>query len=412
MSAYFNETVNPDLLKKACEDLRPYFPSMFAYLKKGFFWNYLALTEKLPEICSEDEKYLCPIVMREDKTPDFRLTYSDSRITLDCSHSLADGMGAGKFAEALIARYNALMHGETGEYVAKSMPYENMVNAFDENYDPDGAVEETEADKAFHFDEKYENQPLKTVFVQLQVDDIMKLAKEKGLTVSEYFVSVLIQGIIRSAGRPIDEPVTIGVPVSLRRFFPSKTVRNFTIQSYVSFLPEGREDCTLDEICDAVCGQLKKQLVSENIQKTINKYGSLVNNPVLRVVPNVIKQPVLRKKQRDSHESLSSIFTNVGLCTLPESLAENVTALELVNGDTSRYGLGVTTSAISYNGVMTVCFSHSNNNTALCDTCVEILTSLGLDVKTCTRERKDTQTSAVKEKEPFTPERIKAYFNI
>ncbi|MBQ2760218.1 MAG: hypothetical protein IJE93_10660 [Clostridia bacterium] len=414
MSAYFGKEINPDILRKACEDLRPYYPSMFSYLKRGFFWNYLALTDKMPEICSEDEKCLCPIAMKKDRTPDFRLTYSENRVTMDCSHSLGDGMGAGRFAEALIVRYNELMKGADGKYVSAQNPSENTVNAFAEHYKPDGETAPEVTTKAFHFDEKYENQNLKLIFVELPVDEIKKKAKEKGLSVTEYYVSVLILSVIKTADKPINQPVVIGVPVNLRGFFTTKSVRNFTIQSHVSFSPGGRSDYSLDEICDAVRGQLKQQLTADNVQKTVNKYGSLVNNPVLRIVPNVIKLPVLKKKQRSSHECMTSIFTNVGVCTLPEELSKSVTAVELVNGDASRYGLGVTTSAISYNGRLSVCFSHTNNNTAWCESCVEILKDLGFSVNTYTRERKGfpSQTPPKKEKEVLCADRLKAYFNI
>ena len=412
MSAYFDKEINPDMLKRACEDLKPYYPSMFSYLKKGFFWNYMALTDKLPEICHESEKRLCPIVMKKDRTPDFRLTYSENRVTMDCSHSLGDGMGAGKFAEALITRYDELMKGADGKYVSAQKPSENTVNAFAEHYKKDGEVAPDVTTKAFHFDEKYENQNLKLIFVELPVDEIKKKAKEKGLSVTEYYVSVLILSVIKSSDKPINEPVVMGVPVNLRSFFPTKSVRNFTIQSYVSFSPEGRTDCTLDEICDAVRGQLKKQLTAEDVQKTVNKYGSLVNNPVLRIVPNVIKLPVLQKKQRGTHECMTSIFTNVGVCTLPEELSKSVKAIELVNGDASRYGLGVTTSAVSYNGKLSVCFSHTNNNTRWCETCVETLRSLGFNVNTYSRERKGTVSVGAKEKEAVCADRLKAYFNI
>ena len=412
MSAYFDKEINPDILRKACEDLKPYYPSMFSYLKRGFFWNYMALTDKMPEICSEDEKCLCPIVMKKDRTPDFRLTYSENRVTMDCSHSLGDGMGAGRFAEALITRYNELMNGEDGKYVSTQNPEENTVNAFAEHYKKDGEVAPDVTTKAFHFDEKYENQNLKLIFVELPVDEIKKKAKEKGLSVTEYYVSVLIQGMLKTDKKAADDLIVIGVPVNLRSFFKTKSVRNFTIQSYVSFSPEGRSDYSLDEIFETVRGQLRKQLTAEDVQKTVNKYGSLVNNPVLRIVPNVIKLPVLKKKQRGTHECMSSIFTNVGVCTLPEELARSVRSVELVNGDASRYGLGVTTSAISYNGKLSVCFSHTNNNTVWCENCVEILKSLGFSVNTHTRERKGTVSVGAKEKEAVCADRLKAYFNI
>ena len=49
-SAYFNHNIEPEFLIKAAADLQPFYPSVYSYLKKGFFWNYLVVSDKLPEI--------------------------------------------------------------------------------------------------------------------------------------------------------------------------------------------------------------------------------------------------------------------------------------------------------------------------------------------------------------------------
>jgi len=90
----------------------PYYPSIYAYLKRGFFWNYLVSTEKMPEISEENEFGMKPIVLRTDGTPDFRITYKKNRINIDCSHSLGDGKGIIIYFKALLARYNELRKGE------------------------------------------------------------------------------------------------------------------------------------------------------------------------------------------------------------------------------------------------------------------------------------------------------------
>ena len=64
------------------------------------------------------------------------------------------------------------------------------------------------------------------------------------MTVTEYLTAVLILGVIRSEEAPIDRPVTVFVPVNLRRFFPSRTMRNFVIQTEIKFYPEGENDYT------------------------------------------------------------------------------------------------------------------------------------------------------------------------
>ena len=60
-SAYFNHEIDAAALKRAASDLKPYYPSLYAYLKTGFFWNYLVYSDKLPEIREENEKGMMPI---------------------------------------------------------------------------------------------------------------------------------------------------------------------------------------------------------------------------------------------------------------------------------------------------------------------------------------------------------------
>ena len=234
------------------------------------------------------------------------------------------------------------------------------------------------------------------------------------MTVTEYLSAVLILGILRAAGKPVTEPVIIAVPVNLRRFFETKTLRNFSIQSYIAFDPQGRTDWTLDGICDATYGLLKETLTREKLQLTLNKFGALKFSPLLRGVPYFIKRPVLVKSQNDSHASVTTIFTNLGERTLPEDLAGEIKKLRFVNGDTRNYGLAVTCSCISCNGILSLCFSRANRDTSWFDACVEILRSEGLEITTEFVEGtgKPEAPETPKQKTGFDAERIRAFFNI
>lgn len=192
------------------------------------------------------------------------------------------------------------------------------------------------------------------------------------------------------------------------------SLRNFTVQTFVSFEPHGRQDVSLREILDATRGQLKAQLKREELQKTINKYGALVNNPVIRIVPGFIKQPVMRAMQKNTHAGVTTIFTNYGACSLPDSLASDVERLQFVNGDTRRYGLAVTCSCIGFGDVISLCFSRANKDTAWYDACVQILEDEGISVITDLIDgiREPEGAAAVRERLPLSKERIRAYFNL
>ena len=413
-SAYFKHNIDPVALRQAAKDLQPYYPSVYSYLKKGFFWNYLVVSEKLPEISEEKGVGMKPVVMRNDGTPDFRLTYKDNRINIDCSHSLGDGKGIIIFFKALLTRYNELRKGEDGEYITDESPELNVRDAFSDYYASEGEKAGGNPPAAFHFEEEYEEGITRLLFARMSTAELKELAHKEQMTVTEYLTAVLMLGVIKSRKEPVTKPLTIAVPVNLRRFFPTMTLRNFTVQTFVTFNPDGRQDITLKEILDATRGQLKAQLTEEELRKTINKYGALVNNPVIRAVPNFIKQPVMRMMQKNTHSSVTTIFTNYGVCELPCSLTGDVERLQFVNGDTRRYGLAVTCSCIGFGDVLSLCFSRANHNTEWYDACVGILENEGMKI---TRDIIDSvavneKASAEKAKLPLSLERIKAYFNI
>lgn len=380
-AAILKDEVDPGLLKKAAEDLKPFFPCMYSNLKRGFFWNYQKLTDELPEIRQEFSRPLLPITRRNDAKPDFRLVYFQNRLAIECSHSLGDGKGVMIYFKRLLERYIDLKNGKTEGFVTSVTPEERSANAFSDYFEKGGEKAKDTLKKAYHFPEKYEDGYLKLLFAMMPVEEIKDRAHLHSMTVTEYLSCVLILGVIRAAKEPIKEPVTIAVPVNLRRFFETHSARNFTVQTHITFEPDGRQDITLDEICEKTRNQLRSQLKREELQKTLNKFGSLAANPVLKIVPNVIKLPALRMIQKNTHNKFTTIFTNYGDCVLDETVSNRIERLEFINGDTRNYGLAVTCSCISYNGILSLCFSMANRDTSFAAACIRILTEIGTDVR-------------------------------
>ena len=100
-----DEEVKKDILEKAVKDLRPSFPNMYSFLRKGFFWNYQQSALLMPEIREEYSRQILPITYRNDGRPDFRIIYYKRRIAIECAHYLCDGKGVDEYFDALINRY-------------------------------------------------------------------------------------------------------------------------------------------------------------------------------------------------------------------------------------------------------------------------------------------------------------------
>ncbi len=371
--------IDPILLEKAVSDLIPRFPSIYSCLRKGFFWNYQQCVTALPEIREEHSKILLPITYRNDGRPDFRVLYYQNRISLETAHHISDGKGIGTYFTALLERYVELCENPQSEYSFEKV--ESNENAFAKYYVKGGEKAVDSSVKAYQLDGEIESGFLQLIFFYTPIDQLLSKAKEKSMTITEYVAAALILGTIRRAENPIDLPISIAIPVNLRRFFPTESVRNFTIQTDISFNPQGRTDYTFDDICNAIRGQLKEKITKQELQKSLNRYGSLTTNPVLRVVPNFIKQPVMRKMQHKSHAANTTILTNTGEADSSEKLAGKLERIEGVNGDTSGYGLISTCSALSYNGLFTMCFSVCSHDTSWPMHCVRVLSEQGVDIR-------------------------------
>ncbi len=381
MAVILKDEVQPEILKKAASDLMPRYPSMHTCIKKGFFWNYQERTQLLPEIREEFSTPLLPITLRNDGRPDFRIVYYKNRLGLESAHYLGDGLGVDTYFNALLERYIELKNTPDAPYRPDEFDNEEITNAFNDYYQKGGSTDVEEEFHAHQIEGTIENGFLQLIFAMMDVNELHLKAKEKELTITEYLASALILGTIRHASKPITEPIVIAIPVNLRRFFPSKTVRNFTIQSRIDFFPEGKSDWSFDEICQKVRGQLDKRLTVTELQKILNSFGSLANNGIIKFVPNFIKLPVVRMKQEKSHGNNTTILTNTGASELSPALKNEIIRADGVNGDTSGYGLISTCSALSCNGIFNLCFSTCAHDASWARECVRAITEQGIKVR-------------------------------
>ncbi|MBQ7296268.1 MAG: hypothetical protein IJW86_08800 [Clostridia bacterium] len=382
MAAVFkDEEIDPVLLKKAASDIVSRYPSTHSFLRKGFFWNYQECTSKLPEIREEFSRPLLPIAMRDDGRPDFRIVYHKRRLALETAHHIGDGKGVTEYFDALLERYVELTNDPDAPYNPPPFDKEEISNAFQTYYQKGGEKAEKDDTTAYKLPGEIEKDFLQLIFAMISVDEIRKAAKEKDMTVTEFLAAALILGAIKNAKAPINEVICIGIPVNLRRFFPTKSIRNFTIQTKIDFHPQGRTDWTFSEVCSSVRGQLKKRLEISELQKQLNKFGGLVNNPVIKIVPNFIKLPVIRMMQHSSHSANTTILTNTGESELSDALKEKIERVDGVNGDTSGYGLISTCSAVSVNGFFSLCFSILSHDTSWAKECIRILAGQGLNIR-------------------------------
>ena len=188
----------------------------------------------------------------------------------------------------------------------------------------------------------------------------MAAAGKYGATVTEYLNSVLLYALLqKQADEPHNRlrPVRIAMPVNLRRFFPSKTLRNFITMVYPAIDPRLGE-YTFEEIVRQTHNYMRYYINEKFLRGDITTNASTQRNPLVRVVPLFIKDFVVRTfYMRVQDRNSSAGLTNMGAMHVPEDMKPYIERFDIYMGQpfSSRTNCAV----ISYGDVLTINFASS-----------------------------------------------------
>ncbi len=415
-----SNTVDERMIETAIADLRGRFPHYFSKLKKGFFWNYLEQADALPEIRPENGCQAEPITLRSDDRPDFRIVYTENSIAIEVAHYITDGHGALTFLLALTQRCLELTQElPSGPrkgilYWNESASQQEMADDFLHYGTLDGEKIKTPINDSYRLPAVYEKDYLRIHYLEMSVNQVQATARALQLTMTEYMTAVYMLAVLRTTEKPILNNIGVDIPVNLHSFFDSCTLRNFVYQVSVLLPVNGKQDWTLEEIADAIRGQIRNHLKRDELQAILKGMAGLATNRVVRIVPNFLKTPVLRILQARSHSDETTIITNLGRIDIDESVARYIERIEFVNGDTSGYGLPSTCSSAGFNDHFVFCISSSNRDDRIVTAMKQILGESGIDYAEHVNEThysigKNAGEKAAKK--PFSAEKCKAYFH-
>lgn len=169
---------------------------------------------------------------------------------------------------------------------------------------------------------------------------LKEVAGRKGATVTAYILSLMfVAG--RRASDNIEGEFNIQVPVNMRKFHPSNTLRNFSMYCGIR-LP-------LAEISepDELIPEIMRQLTDKASYKAMNemvKATNLLTNAI-RFIPLFLKAPVVRMVYGFLGDRIfCSTLSNLGVVSLPPEISERVDSFDFVLGaGTNRASCSVVT---------------------------------------------------------------------
>ena len=331
LSVVLKQPVKIEALQKAVLQAEEQFPYYCVQLKEGFFWYYLEhLSRHIPIVT--DKHPICRRFRKGELL--LRLLVRQNRISLEGSHVLTDGAGAFIFFRTILLFYfrahgmvfpeEELSHS-AGEVVSGEEYEDAYKRYFKEEVPP-----MVKRSKAFHLPFALKSKPrFRQTTVILSMHDVKQAAKEKGVSITVYLVAAYLQTLqevhneLSSFNRQKKcKRLRVQVPVNLRKIFPSKTMRNFSL----FVMPEidlRLGHYSFDEIIKTVYHQMQLESDEKLINKNIARNVGSEKKKVVRGIPLFLKSLILRMKYYSLGTSqYSGVITNLGKVNLPQESAD------------------------------------------------------------------------------------------
>lgn len=376
ISAVMCSDVRPRLLQQALELTVAQLPSFNVVLRNGLFWRYLQEAPAVPEVQPED----LPVCFRLHtglKSVLYRVSYFRNRINLEMSHMIADGRGTLEFLKTLLEFYVSLLQGGEATSDAAVEGAEESEDSFTRYFDKTKAGT-TPSTRPYQLS-GWRNEASPTFMeLHLKVSEVVAVAKGMGVSVTSLLVACVTSAI--RAGMPeraLGRPITMDVPVDLRGFYGSETLRNFFGLAFISCSSQ-LAAAPLSEIARDVQRQLNDATVPANLARRMNQMVKLEKNPVVRMMPLFVKDAALAFGDWKARRDVTCTFSNLGLVKLPPVVAEEVRSIGCLTATRGLNFLAVSCNDDLTIGIASVYLLHE----VPCRL-VRILAQCGLSVRLC-----------------------------
>ncbi|MBO5229851.1 MAG: hypothetical protein J6B52_00365 [Clostridia bacterium] len=388
LSATLTETVEPELLEQAVKKLMPRFPSFDVRMRSGFFWHYLEKNPNGAPPIMEDIANPCQrFKWKENKGYLFKVYYYENRISVEFYHSITDGFGASRFFMTLIAVYLRL----TGKNIPNGDAVYDIEEAprageLEDSYSKN-CHSKAKAKRLQKFTYRFKGERLPKHFLNvttgyMPVSAVKEKAAEHGVTITEYLAAVLLwtmYNLQKQEENNKEKHVGIQIPVNLRGFFGSETLRNFMLCYSFQIDPKMGE-YTLPEIIKLLSLYLRYINNEKELQAMMNGNMGIERNPIMRILPSFLKDFGVSMVYKVAGEKATScLLSNVGVMKAPKEMEQYIEKLVLVMGPAMINGARC--GALSYKGTLAFSISNIYKSTKIQKEFFTNLIKLGIPVK-------------------------------
>lgn len=342
ISVTLKETVNPERLQQALEDILPYIHNFRVRLRRGIFWYYFEENNKIPQV-QRESTYPCRYIdPHGNRNFLFRVTYFDNRINLEVFHALTDGLGAVNFLKELTYRYLQLTKG-ISEFWQESDASEavhtdfRVEDSYLENY-KEIKHRHYSSQPAYRLDGNY--LPFGTGQVlhgYVNVKELKAVCKAYDVSITKYLTACIIWSIWQAylEGQPCEHPIVLNLPINLRAMFESETMANFFAVTMIGYLWKDPQ-MSFDTLVGKISKQMDRKIDKERLEESISYNVSSEKKWYLRAIPLFAKALALQMIFRIKDRAYTMTLSNIGPVKVDKEYEQDIERFHIMIGVSRR----------------------------------------------------------------------------
>lgn len=384
------EEVDPDILQQALDEMVENDPGFVCAMRNGLFWHYLERSRDKPTVHPEKYTPCVSIYSADSKRLLFYVSYYRSRIHVEMFHALTDGTGALFFFRMLVIRYLRLAHASElkgrvppPDYGA---PKERLrEDSFARHYAHSKASVAIKMPRAYQLKGALtEDKHYVMIEGAVSTAKVLELAHAHGTTVTGILTALYVKALARGMGEDDKKlPIVLSVPVNLRNYFDSETIRNFFAVTHFTYNFSER-DGSLEDILAAVSEFFKAEINKASVTARMDALVSLQRNFAMRCAPLFMKDIAIGTSKKLNEKGETAVITNVSRVDIPDELQPYIKQFGATSA-TSNMHLCV----ISFRDRMLLTFSSSFRENDVARRFFRSLTEAGIDVEITSNYNQD-----------------------
>ncbi len=303
-------------IPKAIGALKEKYPYFFLTLGKDGLKYYLTECDAdIEEMYGVDERPCKPFDVESGK-PLIRFLYNENSLILEVFHSITDGRGALEFMKAFLKEYK-----DGGNSDEHSAMLANTEDIFEKIYSEGGKSVNRIVPFAYEMSRK-EAVPFNYEPVEIPSRALVDAAHRYGVSVSVLFCAMHIKAIAENR-TDTRRPITISIPIELRKMFDFSSCRNSSLYFLVSVTQE--ETKNFEELLANVKAQFAEKLDPEDMRNMAYSNVKQAKMKIFNLLPLTLKKKALKIGYTFFGEyQFTSAVTSIGIIKLGEDLDELV----------------------------------------------------------------------------------------